>query len=110
MPDASPSSPAPHWPIGVVVFTAAYLSAAAAGVLLTGNREFVFYLVIMLALVAGIGAIHRRVGFSRGVLWALSLWGLSHMAGGLVPVPESWPADGGHRVDRARSHRGARGR
>lgn len=31
-------------------------------------------------------------------LWALSLWGLLHMAGGLVPVPASWPIDGDIRV------------
>lgn len=33
-----------------------------------------------------------------GVLWGLSLWGLLHMAGGLVPVPASWPIHGDIRV------------
>jgi hypothetical protein len=41
---------------------------------------------------------HRRVDFSRGVLWALSLWGLAHMAGGLLPVPTSWAIDGAQPV------------
>ncbi len=29
---------------------------------------------------------------------ALSIWGLAHMAGGLVVVPESWPVMGTNRV------------
>ncbi len=98
MSDAPPPATAPVWPVGVVVFTALYLLASVYGAILTGNREFVFYLVVMLLLILGIGAVHRRVGFSRGVLWALSLWGLAHMAGGLVPVPDSWAIDGGHPV------------
>lgn len=98
MPNEPASPSAPHWPVGVVAFTAAYLLAAVAGALLGGNREFIFYLVVMLLLIAGVGTLHRRVGFSQGLLWALSLWGLAHMAGGLVPVPESWLIDGGHRV------------
>jgi hypothetical protein len=40
----------------------------------------------------------RRVGFSPLVLWGLSGWGLIHMAGGLIAVPESWPINGEHRV------------
>jgi len=37
--------------------------------------------------------VHRRVGLSAGLLWLLSLWGGLHMAGGLVPLPASWPHD-----------------
>jgi hypothetical protein len=81
-----------------VVFTALYLLASVCGAILTGNREFVFYLVVMLLLILGMVVVHRRVGFSRGVLWALSVWGLAHMAGGLVPVPASWAIDGGQFV------------
>jgi hypothetical protein len=32
------------------------------------------------------------------VIWGLSLWGLAHMAGGLIPVPADWPIDAGSRV------------
>jgi hypothetical protein len=81
-----------------VAFTTLYLLASVCGAILTGNREFVFYLVVMLLLILGMGVVHRRVGFSRGVLWALSLWGLAHMAGGLMPVPTSWAFDGDHPV------------
>lgn len=77
------------WPL--LAFTGAYLGAAVLGVILTGNREFVFYLVVMAVLIAVILFVHRRVNLSTGVLWALSIWGGLHMAGGLVPVPAGWP-------------------
>ncbi len=84
--------------IGIGVFTAAYLLAAAVGAAVMRNGEFVFYLVIMLVLVGVVLAIHRRCGFSTALLAALSVWGAAHMAGGLVPVPESWPINGDQRV------------
>lgn len=104
MPDelpSSPSSPATtstSWPRGVVAFTLLYMVASIAGAVATGNREFSFYIVVMCVLIAAITAVHRRVGFSAGVLWGLSLWGLAHMAGGMVPVPAGWPINGEHRV------------
>ena len=78
-------------PRGLIAFTAAYLIASVGGSLASGNKEFVFYIVVMLVLIAAIGLVHRRVGFSHGLLWALTVWGLMHMAGGLVPVPANWP-------------------
>jgi hypothetical protein len=42
--------------------------------------------------------VHARVRLPRGLLWALSVWGVLHVAGGLVPVPESWPIAGEKRV------------
>lgn len=56
-----------------------------------GNSEFVFYIAIMLALIGAVFAVHRRVGLSPGLLWALSVWGLLHMAGGLLMTPHGWP-------------------
>lgn len=79
-------------------FTLAYLAAATIGAWQTGNREFVFYIVVMALLLGAVVALHRRVRFTTPLLWALSLWGALHMAGGLVPVPESWPIDGPIRV------------
>lgn len=78
-------------PRGLMVFTAAYLSVAVAGAIQTGNKEFVFYIVVMVVLIGAIGLVHRRVGLSSGLLWALSVWGLLHMAGGLVSLPLHWP-------------------
>ena len=92
-----------RWPLtpgqwAIVGFTAAYLLAAAVAAVVTGNGEFLFYLVVMLVLVAVIDAIHWRVGFSTPLLALLSIWGALHMAGGLVPVPDDWPISGNQRV------------
>jgi hypothetical protein len=88
----------PPFPRGVVAFTALYLAAAIVAAVAVRNREFVFYLGVMFVLIAVVAVLHRRIGLSAGVLWGLSLWGLAHMAGGLVPVPESWPINGNIRV------------
>lgn len=82
----------------MAIFTAIYLAAAAGGAVVTGNREFVFYIIVMVVLIAVVAFVHLRVRFTMWLLWALSIWGLAHMAGGLVPVPESWPIDGSIRV------------
>lgn len=85
-------------PWGALAFTTAYLLAASAAAAQSGNGEFVFYIAVMALLLVAVGAVHFRVGFSRGVLWALSIWGLAHMAGGLVRVSEAWPINGEIRV------------
>ena len=82
----------------VAAFTVLYLLVATGFSFVLGNSEFVFYIVVMLVLILVVWLVHRSVSLSRGLLWALSLWGLLHMAGGLVPVPASWPIDGDIRV------------
>jgi hypothetical protein len=82
----------------VLGFSGCYLSAAVVAAIATGNGEFVFYIVVMFVLLGAALLVHRKVGLSPLVLWGLSFWGLVHMAGGLVPVPESWPINGEIRV------------
>ena len=84
--------------VGICLFTAAYLLPAAAVAVWQTNMEFLFYVVVMLILIAIVGVVHARVHFSTGLIWALSVWGLLHMAGGLVPIPHAWPIDGDIRV------------
>jgi uncharacterized membrane protein YjdF len=84
--------------IPVIVFTAAYMIAAIAGAIVRGNREFVIYIAVMLGLIAGINVMHRRYPLTGALLWAFSVWGLLHMAGGLLPIPDSWARDGPHGV------------
>jgi hypothetical protein len=72
--------------IAVGAFTAAYMAAAAGLSVAGGSWEFAFYIAVMLALIGVVAALHWRVRLSLGVLWCLSVWGLMHMAGGLVPV------------------------
>lgn len=87
---------AQHWPL--IVFTLSYLGAAVLGAVITGNQEFVFYIAVMFILIAIVTSIHLRTGLSTAALWSLSIWGMVHMAGGLVPVPETWPINGDIRV------------
>ena len=82
----------------VIVFTGAYILAAIALALALGNLEFLYYIVVMLLLVFVVWKVHQAVGLTNAVIWALSIWGFAHMAGGLVVVPESWPIDSGSRV------------
>jgi hypothetical protein len=84
------------WP--VAAFTALYLAAATVGAFALGNREFLFYIAVMVLLLGVVWFVHRSIALTTGTLWALTLWGLLHMAGGLAAVPESWPIDGDIRV------------
>src|SRR5262245_32687167 len=74
-------------------FVALYTLAFTAYALIGRNFEFVFYAAVMVVLIAAISLLHPRVGFSRGVLWGLAVWGLLHMAGGNVPIPWSLAPD-----------------
>jgi len=76
----------------VAAFTAAYLTVALVGAFTTGNAEFVFYIAIMLVLIAAVWGVDRVTELSAGALWGLSIWGMLHMIGGLVPAPAEWPA------------------
>lgn len=82
----------------LLAFTASYFGLAVAVALIRGNQEFVFYILVMAVLIAVVLSVNRRLHFTRGILWALSFWGLLHLAGGLVPVPATWPYEGKHPV------------
>lgn len=82
----------------LVAFNLAYLTIATAAVLWRGNTEFLFYLAAMVVILVAVLWMHRRVGFRGPVLWALSVWGLAHMAGGLLPLPAGWPYAGDQPV------------
>ncbi|MDX1381774.1 MAG: DUF2238 domain-containing protein [Xanthomonadales bacterium] len=84
--------------VPIAAFNGAYLLAAAAWVLSEGNFEFLAYIAVMVLLALAVLAVHRRIGLPLALLWCLSAWGLAHMAGGLVFVPDGWPTGGGSRV------------
>jgi hypothetical protein len=79
---------------GVIGFTGAYLLVSIVAACVVRNFEFLFYIAVMLVMVEVVRSIHHRISLSVGVLWGLSLWGFAHMAGGLVPVPSTWPVNG----------------
>jgi uncharacterized membrane protein YjdF len=82
----------------VFLFTGTYMAAAVIGAMRQANREFVFYIAVMLVLIAVMAAVHRAVRLSAPLLWAFSIWGLLHMAGGLLTLPEGLPYEGPHAV------------
>jgi uncharacterized membrane protein YjdF len=71
-----------------LVFTISYLLIAVPYARLAGNQEFIFYIAVMVVLVATVAWVHLRVGLHPGCVWMLSLWGALHMAGGLVQVSD----------------------
>ncbi len=75
----------------VIGATLLYLSPAAFVSITGGKMEFVMYVLVMVILAIPIYILHRTVKLHPVALWGLSLWGLLHMCGGLVPVPHSWP-------------------
>lgn len=98
-PDVVASAPLiPRSLYPVAGFTALYLAVAVAAAVRFGNIEFVFYIGVMLVLIAAVVSVYRAARLSSGALWALSVWGLLHMMGGLVQVPTGWPTHEGATV------------
>lgn len=73
----------------VAIFTGAYVLGFTIWFLSIGNFEFIVYIGTMLGLIALVGLTLRVAEYPVAMLWALSLWGLAHMAGGSVPVAGS---------------------
>jgi hypothetical protein len=82
----------------IVLFNAAYMLGAVSVSLVRGNKEFLFYIAVMVILIGVMAVVHRRVGLTMSLLWAFSVWGFLHMAGGLCPLPAGWPYNGEHAV------------
>lgn len=92
------TTPPPARLLPVFLFNGGYIAIAAALSVSRKNGEFIFYIVIMLALIAVMSLVHRRVRLTTGLLWAFSIWGMAHMAGGLTPLPTGWPYNGEQAV------------
>ena len=83
-------------------FAAAYTLAFVAFTAARGDRRVVAYLVVVGTIAALLRAVHRRRPLSANVRWALSICGLLHMVGGLLPSPtegapvfyETWLVEG----------------
>lgn len=84
--------------LAVLAFNGLYLTAGLVASVQIGNIEFVLYFVVLCVLLAVVAALHLKIRLHIGALWGLSVWGLAHMAGGLLPVPESWPTAGDGNV------------
>jgi hypothetical protein len=73
----------------VLGVTLGYTAVFGAIFMSAGNSEFLWYIVTLLILVALVALGQRKAEFPAAILWALSLWGFIHMAGGGVPVGDS---------------------
>lgn len=73
----------------VLIFTGLYIASFLAYFVMSANREFIGYLFTMLVLVVLTAWGHRRVRFPIAMLWALTGWGIAHMAGGGIHIGES---------------------
>jgi uncharacterized membrane protein YjdF len=67
---------------------AAYTLALAAFAAARGDRRVLAYLAVLGVLALALRAVHRRHPLSETVRWALSICGLLHMVGGLLPSPD----------------------
>ena len=72
----------------LALFALAYFIAFGVYGFVTTSPSTIVYLVFVGALMTFVATTHSRVRFSAGVLWGLALWGLLHMAGGLVQVDD----------------------
>ncbi len=72
--------------LAVLSFTLAYSAVFAGVIWWRGNTEFLVYAATMAVLIALVGATRFRAAYPGPMLWALSLWGLLHMAGGNLQV------------------------
>jgi uncharacterized membrane protein YjdF len=82
----------------VLAFTGLYIALASAGALLRGGCELPMYLGVMAVLVPALYLVHRRYPLTAPLLWSFSAWGLLHMAGGLMTIPENWSREGNYSL------------
>ena len=78
-----------HGEQGVAYFTVTYIVAFTLWFVSIGNYEFIVYVITMVALCLLVGLSRRMAEYTPAMLWALSIWGVMHMAGGGVPIGDS---------------------
>lgn len=70
----------------LALFTTAYLAFFLVYGLAVGSDVVVPYVVLIVLLVLLVCRLEVRFGLGSGTLWGLSVWGLGHLAGGVVPI------------------------
>lgn len=78
--------------------TATFLLGSAIVSLSSGNDWFFVNAIMMGVVFVILGYIHHYVRLNNVTIWALSGWCVIHMAGGLIPVPATWPIEGDIQV------------
>lgn len=70
----------------LTALTLSYLVGFASMGLGIGSDLAVSYLLVVSLLVVAVARLEERFHLGAAVLWAFSLWGLAHMAGGIAPL------------------------
>jgi hypothetical protein len=73
----------------VLTFTGLYLVGMAFLGRGAGAGQQVMYFGLLALLIPVLYVVHRRHPLGAPLLWCFSLWGLAHLAGGLLPPPGS---------------------
>lgn len=74
---------------GILAFAAAYLIGLATYGLIAGSRLTIAYAVTVVGLALVVASLQGGLRLSRGILWALAIWGFLHMAGGLIEFTDA---------------------
>jgi putative membrane protein len=75
--------------VNLATFTTGYVLVFAAFAAARGDRRVIAYIAVIGVLAAVVQRVHRRAPLPGATCWALSVCGLLHMAGGLLPSPDS---------------------
>ncbi len=70
----------------LITFNAVYLLIGSLYFAKDLNFEFIIYVGLIVAILVGIFSTVNNTKFPLWMLWALSLWGLFHILGGLVVI------------------------
>jgi hypothetical protein len=72
----------------LAAFLALYLAGFIVYGIVVGSAATPIYVLEIVGGAAIVAAVHRRAPLGAGLLWALALWGLLHLAGGMVEVDD----------------------
>lgn len=73
----------------VAIIAVPMILAAPAISVWRGNWEFLYYSAWLIVFALGVLVLDARVRLPFAVYWGLTLWCLAHLAGGIMPIPES---------------------
>jgi len=73
----------------IAIFSAIYIAAFTIVAARGRNYEFLLYTFVVIVVGAWIVYRQRTAKLSGQLLWALSFWGLLHMAGGNIRVDDT---------------------
>lgn len=82
----------------LILITLFYVGAGLIASLFSNNVEFLFYIAVVLLIGFLLLYLHKRYSLKIETLYLASIWGLLHIVGGLVPLPNGWPYNGDIQV------------